>query len=147
MTVAAVPVPVPSPASPEEPAFSALIDFCNPLDPAAPRLRHAFGAPLLHLQADTLEAVRGVLDAVEAHAQAGRWCVGYLAYEAAPAFDPALVVHAAGGPLAWFAVYDQSSAWPEGFAEGGTPTEASIAWQPLMPRAGGAIQWAIFPGS
>lgn len=135
MTVAAVPVPVPSPASPEEPAFSALIDFCNPLDPAAPRLRHAFGAPLLHLQADTLEAVRGVLDAVEAHAQAGRWCVGYLAYEAAPAFDPALVVHAAGGPLAWFAVYDQSLAWPEGFAEGGTPTEASIAWQPLMPRA------------
>ena len=135
MTVAAVPVPAPSPASPEEPAFGALIDFCSPLDPATPRLRHAFGAPLLHLQADTLETVRGVLDAVEAHAQAGRWCVGYLAYEAAPAFDPALVVHAAGGPLAWFAVYEQALPWPEDLLEESPPAQASIDWQPLMQRA------------
>ena len=123
------------PARPGLGALSALIDFSNPLDPAAPRLRHAFGAPLLHLQADTLDAVRGVLDAVEAHAQAGRWCVGYVAFEAAPAFDPALVVHATCGPLVWFAVYDQALPWPESPLEGGAPAEASIDWQPLMPRA------------
>ena len=123
------------PARPGLGALSALIDFSNPLDPAAPRLRHAFGAPLLHLQADTLDAVRDVLEAVQAHADAGRWCVGYLAYEAAPAFDPALVVHAACGPLAWFAVYDQALPWPQSPVEGGAPTEAAIDWQPLMPRA------------
>ena len=128
MTVAA------APALPGQGALSALVDFSNPLDPAAPRLRHAFGATLLHLQADTLDAVRGVLEAVEAHAQAGRWCVGYLAYEAAPAFDPALVVHAARGPLAWFSVYDQALPWPKSPLEGNAPAEASIDWQPLMPR-------------
>jgi para-aminobenzoate synthetase/4-amino-4-deoxychorismate lyase len=115
-------------------AISALIDFSNPLDPAALRLRHAFGVPLLHLQADTLDAVRDVLDTVEAHARAGRWCVGYLAYEAAPAFDSALLVHAAPGPLAWFAVHDQALPWPESLLDDGAPIEATIAWQPVMPR-------------
>lgn len=121
--------------SPNGGAISALVDFSNPLDPAAPRLRHAFGAPLLHLQADTLDAVRGVLEAVQAQADAGRWCVGYLAYEAAPAFDPALVVHAARGPLVWFAVYEQALPWPESPLEGSAPAEASIDWQPVMQRA------------
>lgn len=54
--------------------------------------------------------VPAVLDAVEAHAQAGRWAFGFLSYEAAAGLDPRLAVHPrrAGDrlPLAWFAICD-----------------------------------------
>jgi len=85
---------------------TARIDFTQLLDAGAPRLRHAFAAPRAVLAAHALAEVRSVLDAVHAAAAAGRWCVGYVRYEAAPAFDAALSAHAADGPLAWFAVYD-----------------------------------------
>ena len=91
---------------------TARIDFTQPLDATAPRLRHAFGAPREVLAAHALHEVRGVLQAVHAAAQQGRWCVGYVRYEAAPAFDTALQVHTADGPLAWFAVYDAPQPWP-----------------------------------
>jgi len=126
-------------------SYSALIDFSDPHDPAAPRLRLAFGAARLHLQADTLADVRGVLDAVQAHSLAGRWCVGYVAYEAAPAFDAALAVHAPSatqGPLAWFAVYDQALPWPaeapsapSDDRSAAPAAELRVDWQPLLARA------------
>jgi para-aminobenzoate synthetase/4-amino-4-deoxychorismate lyase len=98
----------------------ALIDFAAVAAPTRPAnanaaplprgsgpLRLAFGAPIAVLRADTLDAVHTVLQAVQAHALAGRWCVGYVRYEAAPAFDPALAVHPHGdGPLAWFGVHE-----------------------------------------
>lgn len=131
-----------APVLPELPsgqgAYSALIDFSDPQDPAAPRLRLAFGAARLHLQADTLAEVRGVLDAVQAHSMAGRWCVGYVAYEAAPAFDAALAVHAPSdsqGPLAWFAVYDQALPWPATDARAAPAAEVRVDWNPLLARA------------
>ncbi|MDB5741951.1 MAG: bifunctional aminodeoxychorismate synthase component I/aminotransferase [Polaromonas sp.] len=94
-------------------AITARIDFSDPHDRAAPRLRHAFGAPRAVLVAQTAAEVRPVLDAVQAAARQGAWCVGYLRYEAAPAFDAALTVHAADGPLAWFAVHDKALPWPQ----------------------------------
>lgn len=61
--------------------------------------------------ARSLEEVRPVVRAAEAAALAGRWVVGFVAYEAAPAFDGALRVR--GGwrePLAWFAAFDREGA-------------------------------------
>ena len=67
----------------------------------------AFRAPREVLEARRPEDVLPLLRAVERASAAGRWAVGFLAYEAAPAFDPALRVRAAGpGPLLWFALYD-----------------------------------------
>jgi len=81
---------------------STLIDF-----PAAGgRERLAFGAPIEVFVAHDCADVRGVLDAVQRRAEAGRWCVGWLRYEAAAAFDPAFAVHPADGPLAWFGVHE-----------------------------------------
>jgi para-aminobenzoate synthetase/4-amino-4-deoxychorismate lyase len=74
--------------------------------------QHGFDEPIAVLQAQQLHQVRPVLDAVHAHAQAGRWCVGYVSFEAAPAFDEAFVVHTSPSPLAWFAVFDQAQAFP-----------------------------------
>ena len=64
-----------------------LIDFPDPLDPAAPRLRHALADPAALWQAHTLQEVAPVLAAAEAAARAGAWVLGWVSYEAAPAWD------------------------------------------------------------
>ena len=130
------------------------IDFSNPQDSAAPRLRHAFGAPRQVLVALTLGEVRPLLDAVEAAARQGSWCLGYLRYEAAPAFDTAFTVHPADGPLAWFGVHDAPLSWPEAEAEKQAAQAADVAveWpddagsQPAFAAAFGRIVQAIGAG-
>lgn len=108
---------------------TALIDFVDPYD-SAERLRLAFGAPCQVWQARVAADVPGVLDAVESAARAGRWCVGFVAYEAAPAFDGAFEVHPPQGPLAWFAAYDQAAEWPE---PAPTPYDP-LHWQASLDR-------------
>lgn len=111
------------------------IDFTQPLDPGAPRLRHAFGTPREVLVAHALHEVRGVLDAVHAAAQQGHWCVGFVRYEAAAAFDAALLTHAADGPLAWFAVYDAPLPWPACDDGQGAEPPAQVVWTDSPDRA------------
>lgn len=112
------------------------IDFTQPLLPDAPRLRCQFGAPRQVLRADAAGDVRAVLDAVHAAARHGAWCVGYVRYEAAAAFDAALQTHAPLGPLAWFAVYDQAEPWPADQPPPDATGQApSVHWQPGIARA------------
>lgn len=111
-------------------AVSALIDFTDPYQPEGPRLRQAFGAAREVLEARRPEDVRAVLDTAQAAAQRGAWCVGYLRYEAAPAFDAALAVHPAEGPLAWFAVHDRALPWPQPIPE----ASPQLQWQEAIAR-------------
>ena len=62
------------------------------------------------LVARTLDEVVTVLESAEAAAERGSWVAGWVAYEAAPAFDDALVVNDPdpGLPLAYFAVFDDA---------------------------------------
>ena len=89
-----------------------LVDFCDPKGADA-GLRCAFDTPQQVLIATTPEQVKPLLDQVDALSQQGWWCVGYVRYEAAPAFDTALVVHPSDGPLAWFGVFKEALPWPE----------------------------------
>lgn len=115
--------------------MSALVDFADPQSADGPRLRHAFGTPRERLVAHAADQVRPVLDAAQKAAQAGAWCVGYLRYEAAPAFDPALVVREAQGPLAWFAVYDAPLPWSQTDADARHDcADVRVQWQPLLER-------------
>lgn len=128
--------------------ITACIDFSDPHDSAAPRLRRAFATPRTVLVARTLDEVRPVLDAVQAAAAQGAWCVGYLRYEAAPAFDAALAVHDADGPLAWFAVHDEALPWPRTVPG----ADVQVQWQPGLDRpafdeALGSLQRAIANGA
>mgnify|MGYP002776381751 CR=1 FL=1 len=126
-------------------ALTALIDFSQPQGGAGERLRCAFGAPLRLLQADTAAEVKPLLEQVQAEAQAGRWCLGYVAYEAAPAFDAALRVHAATGPLAWFAVFDQALDWsPECELPPGAVEAAQQPQPPAKARWGAGPERAAF---
>ncbi len=92
---------------PSRPRPTALIDFRSPDTGAAP-LHLAFGAPREVLRAMTSDEVAPLLARVDALARAGAWCVGYLRYEAASAFDEAFETHAhdTARPLAAFAVHD-----------------------------------------
>jgi len=67
----------------------------------------SFEFPVEILQASTLDEVRPTLRAAEAAAATGRMAAGFVSYEAAPAFDPALKVQTPSSlPLAWFGVFD-----------------------------------------
>ncbi len=70
---------------------------------------HRFRDPTETLVARRVEEVLPTLRAVEAAADGGSHAVGWVAYEAAPAFDAALRVRVGGGgPLAWFAIYEKA---------------------------------------
>ncbi|MFZ2308220.1 MAG: aminodeoxychorismate synthase component I [Rhodoferax sp.] len=118
----------------------ALIDFAAVHAPAHPHggsaaVRVAFGAPREVLVARELKDVKSVLEAVQQRALQGQWCVGYVRYEAAPAFDHALAVHPATGPLAWFGVHN--APLPDG-EEPASPSTGSdtvrATWQPGLTR-------------
>lgn len=112
------------------------MDFAAPT-PQGQGMCAAWGEPLRVLQARQPAEVLPVLAAVQRAAEAGQWCVGYLRYEAAPAFDGALAVHPADGPLAWFGVFDAPTfAAPMPDAQADDAGMAAIAeWDDGMPRA------------
>lgn len=86
-----------------------VLDFTAPWHQSDARIQHGFGVPEAVLQAHRPQEVPAVLEAAQQAAERGLWCVGWLAYEAAGAFDHAYAaaVHAAaaGQPLAWFGVH------------------------------------------
>ena len=113
-----------------------LIDF--PDDDGHPR-RLVFGAPRELLVARTLAEVRPMLARVERAAAAGAWAAGYVSYEAAPAFDPAMRVREGTRlPLLCFGLhdapaYDDVPQAMDGDARvAGAP--AADAWTPDTPR-------------
>src|SRR5262245_37380008 len=72
--------------------------------------RRSFSQPREVLVATELSQVVPVLRAAEAAARAGNTAVGFIAYEAAPAFERVMQVAKSGRlPLAWFAVYETTS--------------------------------------
>jgi para-aminobenzoate synthetase/4-amino-4-deoxychorismate lyase len=76
-----------------------------------------FGAPVHTLVAGTRDEVRDVVAAAGSARDEGFWVAGYVAYEAAPAFDEALVTLDPDPalPLAWFGVHEQplqQTGWP-----------------------------------
>lgn len=65
-----------------------------------------FRHPEQVLIAWTVDEVRSVLERATLAARAGKYAAGYIAYEAAPAFDDALTAHEPGGrPVAWFGLF------------------------------------------
>jgi len=113
-----------------------ILDFSAPWQADAARLRHGFGAPQQVLAAYQHHEVPAVLEAVQQAAEQGLWCVGWLAYEAASAFDAAYAdaVHAGlpGQPLVWFGVHQGPLA-----AEPKPPTlqVPAVQWRAALQRA------------
>ncbi|MGQ7295518.1 chorismate-binding protein [Quadrisphaera sp. KR29] len=76
--------------------------------------------------ARALEEVLPALQEVQEAVAAGSWAVGLVAYEAAPALDPALVTRAPGPglPLVWFALCEA----PAPTAPPALPASAAAGW-------------------
>lgn len=110
----------------------AQLEFGDPYHSGEPAVRLAFGEPQQVLVARTLDEVRPVLEQVDALSRQGLWCVGYVRYEAAPAFDAALQVHAAEGPLVWFGVHAQPLA--DADVQQPTGPEPHVPWTPRISR-------------
>jgi len=89
-------------------------------------------APRTLLVAHTLDEVGPVLEAVDQHVAQGRHAIGFVAYEAAAAFDTCAVVPGYAGPLAWFAVADalEDPTTVEDHSTGG-----ALRWTPRSTRS------------
>ncbi len=82
------------------------------------------------------EEVPALLGEVEAAAGAGRWAVGFVAYEAAPGFDRALVTRELppGLPAAWFGLFDAPETIARGPADGGGGSAGGLAAEASVPE-------------
>lgn len=98
--------------------------------PGAPARWLDFGAPLRVLEAWRPEEVLTQLQEVEAAVAEGAWAIGFLAYEAAPALDPALATHPAdpAWPLAAWAITPPPREVPPPAA----PLAEPLAWRALL---------------
>lgn len=87
--------------------------------------------PVSVLVARRVADVLPTLQAVEAETERGRWAAGFVTYEAASAFDPALPTHddESGLPLLWFGLYEspRPAAAPPPVGRG-----APLHWQPSV---------------
>lgn len=69
---------------------------------------HLYKNPVQIIQAQLLDEVKSTVEQAENWADHGGYAVGFLSYEAGPAFDPQIAAHKPSFPLyAWFALYSE----------------------------------------
>jgi len=115
-------------------------------------LRHIFTKPLKELKTRDLGQVETLLREVEAYQEAGFYAVGYVSYEAAPAFEKKLAVHPAllmGEYLLYFTIHEKVETLP--FPEDYEAVDLPANWQeeveaPAYQKAIETIQHHIRQG-
>lgn len=86
----------------------------------------AFTDPIEILEVRALNDVMHVLQRVDERVRSGHHVVGFVSYEAAPAFDSALIARAPGPlPLAWFGVFQE----PAPVAPEGAASKPKVSWR------------------
>lgn len=94
-----------------------------------------FARPRRIVRADAIRDVLPALAEVEAANASGLWAAGFVAYDAAPAFDAALAVHpSATGPLLWFGLFDAPDRLPASWLPPAGPPPL-MDWHPSVSSA------------
>lgn len=78
-------------------------------------LRHIFTKPIKELKTRDIDQVETLLKEVETYQEAGFYAVGYVSYEAAPAFEKKFAVHPAplmGEYLLYFTIHEEVETLP-----------------------------------
>ena len=78
-------------------------------------LRHLFTKPIKELKTRDIDQVEALLKEVETYQEAGFYAVGYVSYEAAPAFEKKFAVHPAplmGEYLLYFTIHEEVETLP-----------------------------------
>jgi len=102
--------------------------------PAGPQTR-IYADPVAIIVAHTVGEVAGALARVEARVGEGYQAAGYVAYEAAPAFDSVFQTHALHDlPLLWFGIYEAYRIEDTAVGVSGSVPEA-LNWRPDLDRA------------
>lgn len=97
------------------------------------RGERVYSNPVEIIEAYSVEEVVRALGRVESAVEGGLHAAGFVGYEAAPAFDPALAAHVPSGePLVWFGIYT-------GFSTAEPPTPGPDApdaqhWEPTLDQ-------------
>ena len=115
-------------------------------------LRHIFTKPLKELKTRDLDQVETLLREAEAYQETGYYAVGYVSYEAAPAFEKKLAVHPAplmGEYLLYFTIHEKVETLP--FPEDYEAVDLPANWQeeveaPAYQKAIETIQHHIRQG-
>ncbi|MED1203868.1 aminodeoxychorismate synthase component I [Heyndrickxia acidicola] len=96
--------------------------------------RH-FKNPVQVISTYEVNEVTDCLEKVQQAVDQGFYAAGYLSYEAAPAFDPAFIVHTnAKMPLLWFGIFTESSTEKPMINEHSGQFNVS-SWEPLTKKA------------
>lgn len=93
-------------------------------------LRHLFTEPIKELKTRDLDQVEALLKEVETYQEAGFYAVGYISYEAAPAFEKKFAVHPAplmGEYLLYFTIHEEVETLP--FPEDYEAVELPANWK------------------
>ena len=93
-------------------------------------LRHLFTKPIKELKTRNLDQVEALLREVEAYQKQGFYAVGYVSYEAAPAFEKKFAVHPAplmGEYLIYFTIHEEVETLP--FPEDYEAVELPANWK------------------
>ncbi len=93
-------------------------------------LRHLFTKPIKELKTRNLDQVEALLREVEAYQEQGFYAVGYVSYEAAPAFEKKFAVHPAplmGEYLIYFTIHEEVETLP--FPEDYEAVELPVNWK------------------
>lgn len=94
--------------------------------------RMVFSQPLRLITADTVDEVGPALAAIQRAVAAGYYAAGYIAYEAAPAFDAAFQVSPGVAlPLLWFGVFEASESALPAQSHG---KFSSVGWKPSITQ-------------
>ena len=98
-----------------------------------------FGRPLQVVSTRRVEEVGAAWERVAEGVRRGAWAAGFLAYEAAPAFDAAMVTHPPsdhGPPLFWWGLFDRPENAEDPFVGSGPGAVAPPDLPPLEWRSG-----------
>src|SRR5205814_840279 len=96
--------------------------------------------------ASTVADVIPALRKIEAECAKGLYAAGFIAYEAAPAFDPALRVQADGVfPLVWFGLYESFHDLPDEAVEQGLSLVPPVAQRPPVAQGFSPVPLADVP--
>lgn len=98
----------------------------------------AFEHPVRILTTSHPDEVLPLLREVEAAVNAEKlYAAGFISYEAAPAFDPALSVHPdpSGFPLLWFGLYPGPTPWTPGTTPPPASSDPPLHWTPSLSRS------------
>lgn len=93
-------------------------------------LRHLFTKPIKELKTRDIDQVEALLKEVETYQEAGFYAVGYVSYEAAPAFEKKFAVHPAplmGEYLLYFTIHEEVETLP--FPEDYEAVELPANWK------------------